>query len=131
MTTRSTDRRAFRRSGTEEHGIVSASVRPGHHAAVIDVSAGGALVDTGRRLLPGAVVDLLVEKAEHRATLRGRVVRCAVVQLRSASVCYRAAIAFDRHLPWFAEVGMPGYGVPDAQTRPARPARVDATPGTL
>lgn len=128
MTPPATDRRAFRRNGSEDHGIISASVRPGHVAAVIDVSGGGALIDTGRRLLPGSGVDLQVETAQRRATLHGRVIRCAVVQLRAASVCYRAAIAFDRHLPWFAEDGSRGYSVPDAETRSGRPVRVDPTP---
>jgi hypothetical protein len=87
----------------EEHGIVSTSVRPGHRARLIDVSAGGALIETSQRLLPGTSVELLVEKNTDRANVRGRVLRCAVVRLRPTWICYRGAIAFDRHLPWFVE----------------------------
>jgi hypothetical protein len=98
------DRRsARRREAFEEHRIVSACVRPGHRARLIDVSAGGALIETSHRLLPGAPVELQVETGTDRASLRGRVLRSAVVRLRPTWVCYRGAIAFDRHLPWFVD----------------------------
>jgi hypothetical protein len=98
------DRRsARRREAFEEHRIVSTCVRPGHQARLIDVSAGGALIETSHRLLPGAPVELQVETGTDRASVRGRVLRCAVVRVRPTWVCYRGAIAFDRHLPWFAD----------------------------
>lgn len=93
-----------------EHGIRSVRIRPGHAAAVIDVSATGALIETNHRLLPGTVVELTVETNQHRARIRGRVVRCAVVQVRAATVFYRGGIAFDSHLPWF--VREEGYPIP-------------------
>jgi hypothetical protein len=91
------ERRAFRRAGASEHGIVSARVRLGYRVAVVDASAGGALIEISKRLLPGSTVDLQVETARGRAMVPGRVVRCAIARLRSNSVSYRAAIAFDRH----------------------------------
>ena len=98
------DRRGTRRlEAFEEHRIVAASVRPGHRARVIDVSAGGALIETSQRLLPGTSVELQVETGTSRESIRGQVVRCAVVRLRPTWVCYRGAIAFDRHLPWFVD----------------------------
>jgi hypothetical protein len=104
MSVESPDRRGARRlDAFEEHRIVSACVRPGHRVRVIDVSAGGALIETSHRLLPGTVVELQVETGTDRASLRGQVLRCAVVRLRPTWVCYRGAIAFDRHLPWFVE----------------------------
>jgi hypothetical protein len=104
MKQRSEDRRGARRlDAFAEHRIVSALVRPGHRARLIDVSAGGALVETNHRLLPGAAVDLQVETGTGRASVRGRVLRCAVVRVRPTWVCYRGAIAFDHHLPWFVE----------------------------
>jgi hypothetical protein len=104
MSVESSDRRGARRlEAFEEHRIVSASVRPGHRARVIDVSAGGALIETSLRLLPGTSVELQVETGADRANVRGQVLRCAVVRLRPTWVCYRGAIAFDRHLPWFVE----------------------------
>ena len=98
------DRRDARRLETfEGHRIVSACVRPGHRARLIDVSAGGALIETTHRLLPGSSVELQVDTGTDRASVRGRVLRCAVVRVRPTWVCYRGAIAFDRHLPWFVD----------------------------
>ena len=98
------DRRGMRRlEAFDEHRIVSALVRPGHRARLIDVSAGGALIETSHRLLPGTSVELQVETGTERASVRGQVLRCAVVRLRPTWVCYRGAIAFDRHLPWFVD----------------------------
>jgi hypothetical protein len=100
----SPERRGMRRmEAVEEHRIVSACVRPGHRVRLIDVSAGGALVETSHRLLPGASVELQVETGTERASIRGQVLRCAVIRLRPTWVCYRGAIAFDRHLPWFVD----------------------------
>ena len=100
----SPDRRSVRRMDAfEEHRIGSACVRPGHRARLIDVSACGALIETNHRLLPGSDVELDVEKGPDRARIRGRVVRCDVVRVRPTWVCYRGAIAFDRHLPWFID----------------------------
>ena len=96
------DRRGARRlEAFEEHRITSAAVRPGHRARVIDVSAGGALIETSLRLLPGTTVEFQVETGTSHASVRGRVLRCAVVRLRPTWVCYRGAIVFDRPLPWF------------------------------
>jgi hypothetical protein len=122
-------RQAPRQRGVEEHGIVATKVRPGRDASLVDVSAGGALVETSHRLLPGTSVELQLETSSERATVRGRVVRCAVAGLRSASVCYRGAISFDRHLPWF--VPADGYGMPGHETRRAATRRADATPDVL
>jgi hypothetical protein len=98
------DRRGARRlDAFEEHRIVSACVRPGHRARLIDVSSRGALIETNHRLLPGTDVELEVENGTDSARIRGRVLRCAVVRLRPTWVCYRGAIAFDRHLPWFVD----------------------------
>jgi hypothetical protein len=88
MSVKSPDRRGTRRlEAFEEHRIVSACVRPGHRARVIDVSAGGALIETSHRLLPGSSVELQVETNAERASVRGQVLRCSVVRLRPTWVC--------------------------------------------
>jgi PilZ domain len=100
----SPDRRGARRlDAFDQHRIVSACVRPGHRVRLIDVSSGGALIETNHRLLPGTSVELQVETGTARASVRGQVLRCAVVRLRPTWVCYRGAIVFDRHLPWFVD----------------------------
>ncbi len=60
--------------------------------------------------------------------VRGRVVRCAVARLRPNAVCYRGAIAFDRHLPWFVDDASGGYVVPDSKHRPCVTTWAGVTP---
>ena len=104
------DRRRTRRRGANDHGVITAKIRPGHHVTLIDLSTGGALLEGERRLLPGTVVELQIHAKDRQATLRGSVVRCSVVRVRPASVSYRGAIAFDHDLPWFADAA--GYDFP-------------------
>jgi hypothetical protein len=118
MKNRLNDRRRDRRChAVEDHGILAARVRLGHRVAVIDVSAGGALVESNHRLLPGSVVELHVEAANRRATIRGRVLRCAVVRVHSSELCYRGAIMFDRHFGWLVDSGSDGHSVPLTEVR--------------
>ena len=119
-------RHTRRRDSIADHGIVSARVRAGRDASVVDVSAGGALVETCHRLLPGTEVDLHLETPSRRVTVRGRVLRCAVSRLRSSSVCYRGAIAFDRQLPWMHDAD--GYPVPSGDQRSGRVHGAASTP---
>lgn len=129
MTTPSDNRRLRKRlTNAEEHGIVSARVRPGYRAAVIDVSADGVLIETDYRLLPGSSVELHVARAREHTNIRGRVIRSAVAGLKPSSVCYRGAIGFDRPLSWFSEGDSDGYRVPSAEKRPGHGFRADATP---
>jgi len=121
-------RRARRRRTVHDHGIVSARVRPGREASLLDVSAGGALLETTYRLLPGSPIELHVATNERRASVRGGVLRCAVVGVRAAGMCYRSAIGFDRPLSWFVDGEIGGYRVPSVGSRSARPPRADATP---
>ena len=122
-------RRTRRLRQIAEHGIVSARVQPGHRARLIDVSAEGALIETSHRLLPGTCVELHVDADSRRTSIRGRVLRCAVVRVRPTFVCYEGAIAFDQQLPWFVDEA--GYEVPSANARPAHPYRADATPQVI
>jgi len=66
------ERRATLRLGAEDHGIDAAAIRPGHRARVLDVSRGGALVETHFRLLPGSSVELVVQVDNQRVSSRGR-----------------------------------------------------------
>jgi hypothetical protein len=128
MTTSLPERRqASRRRHVDDHNITSARIRPGHDATVIDVSAGGALVETAHRLLPGSAVDVQLETPDRRATVRGRVLRCAVASVGSTAVCYRGAIGFDRHLPWFADNDGGGYPVHSHELRRGGPERARTT----
>ncbi len=121
------DRRRTARHGAVEGGIARARVRPGHQVDVVDVSAGGILVESDRRLMPGASVDVQLEAGGGKVVARGRVVRCAVARLRGSSVCYRGAISFDHHLPWLAEGEQDGYGLPRAEVQSGALGGVAAT----
>ena len=120
-------RRAHRRRGLDEHGIVSVRVRPGRDVGLIDISAAGALVESTHQLSPGSPVELHVATQERRASVRGRVVRCSVAGLLATGVRYRGAIGFDQHLSWFVDVGEPGYSVPSTELRPLWPGRGDVS----
>ena len=121
-------RRARRLAQSDDHGIVSARVRPGHRAKLIDISAGGALIETSHRLLPGAAVELHVETRSHRTNVRGRVLRCAVVIVRPSWVCYRGAIGFDRQLPWLLD---DSERIGNVGVRSGVPLRAVATPEVI
>jgi PilZ domain len=120
-------RRMPRLHSVDRHRIVSTRVRPGHAARIVDVSAGGALIDTTYRVLPGTSVELHVETRTRQTRIRGQVLRCSVVGLRSSQVSYRAAIRFDRHLPWIADDG----SVTCSGVRPAFSSRAAATPEAI
>jgi PilZ domain-containing protein len=118
-----------RRAGARRYcggrrGRPQVRIRPGHEVTLIDVSAGGALVETSRRLLPNAFAEVYVEHASHRASVRGRVLRCTIVGITPAAVRYRAAIQFDAYLPWFVEDDQP-FGMTDIA---AHTKRAQATP---
>jgi hypothetical protein len=112
MTAALPERRNGRRRGrSEEYGLVSARVRPGHDIEVLDVSSGGVLVESSQRLLPGATVELhLQPDAGPPHLVRGRVLRCYVARLHANLLSYRGAIAFE---PTDGVLASPGsYGVP-------------------
>ena len=99
MTAAAFDRRRGRRAGPEEHGLVSARVRPGYDVQVVDISGGGVLVEGNRRLMPGATVELQLQpEGGPVEVVRGHVLRCCVSSLRESAVSYRGAIAFERYL---------------------------------
>jgi hypothetical protein len=132
MTTRPVverERRAAPRTHTlEEHGIRAARVRAGRDAAVLNVSAGGILIDTLHRLLPGTTIELQLLVGEQRADVRGRVLRSAVSCLGHGLVLYRGAIAFERALP---SITVDGYAVPTRHAADRRHGREDATHFTI
>jgi len=93
-------RQTPRRRTIREHGIESAHVRRGVHATIVDASAGGVLIETSHRLLPGMPLDIHFQHANSTSTVRGRVLRCGVVHLTASFVRYRGAIVFERRQAW-------------------------------
>ena len=91
-----------------------ARVRPGDRVSIVDVSAGGALLEAARPLRPGADVELQFERADGRVRMSARVLRCGVSALHpERGPTYRAAVSFSESFDWAREVTTPyGQGVP-------------------
>jgi hypothetical protein len=98
---------------------VRARVRPGHTLAVVDVSAGGALVEASCQLRPGARIDVHLENDDRRETVGARVTRCAVATIDATTgITYRAALCFVERCEWVREgATLDGYGLPPGPTR--------------
>ncbi len=95
------DRRHWpRRAPVPLDGIVSARVRAGSAAEVINVCPRGALVETTHRLLPGTVLDLRIDGPHRGAAVRAQVIHCEVFAIVNGSLRYRGGVLFDRPLSW-------------------------------
>ena len=90
-------RRDVRRPAAELVRLRAARLRPGLDAVVIDLSSGGALVETAARLHPRmkTVLQLTAGACEVRAA--GEVVRAWVSAVPpGGGILYRGALRFDR-----------------------------------
>jgi hypothetical protein len=76
-------------------------LRPGRDVVVVNLSRGGALVESPTRLAPGTRTELQLF-GELKCTVRGRVERCRVSRLEPLR--YEGAIVFDDSLE------LPGRG---------------------
>jgi hypothetical protein len=73
-------------------------LRPGRIAHIVDMSAGGALVETECRLLPGMRVELQVGEPIALYNVKARILRCHVALLDRERIRYRGALIFDERL---------------------------------
>ncbi len=89
-----------------------ARLRPGRTAHIIDLSAGGALIETDWRLLPGMRVEMQVGEPVPLFRVAGRILRCHVALLDRERIRYRGALMFDEQLP-FGEVATHGAEAAD------------------
>ena len=114
-------RRTARRVPECHEGLSHLRLRTGRELAVLDVSNGGALVESSGRLLPGTHVDVHVVTRDGRVLVRTRVVRAYVSHVRSDAVRYRGALAFERLVDTLASVASTtiGYGFPSSTSAPA------------
>lgn len=93
------ERRATPRVSTIGYGgIERARLRPGRTAHVVDLSAGGALIETDWRLLPGMRVELQLGDPKTLLTVAGRILRCHVSLLGRERIRYRGAMAFEERV---------------------------------
>ena len=103
---------------------VRARVRPGHHLVVLDVSAGGALVEAACQLRPGSRIEVHLETEDRRDLIAARVTRCAVAAIDpQTGITYRAALCFAESCEWVRERTTPeGYAVHEASRKRPPPA---------
>ncbi len=101
MDSKMSDRRVDARFDPPAVADLQATVRPGCAVILVDVSAGGALVQAPRPLRPGSKVHLQVNAGSQRLAIPGQVVRCAVWSLHPLDgVFYRGALRFDERVEW-------------------------------
>ena len=81
-------------------GMERARLRPGRTAYIVDLSAGGALIETDWRLLPGMRVEMQLGEPVTLFRVAGRILRCHVTLLDRERIRYRGALMFDELLPF-------------------------------
>jgi hypothetical protein len=101
-------RKATRRIPPREEPLSRVRLRTGRDMSVVNVSNTGVLVEGHVRLLPGTHIDVHVVTRDGRVLIRSRVVRCWVAVLHPDAVCYRGALAFERHV----DTAPVGYAFP-------------------
>ena len=74
-----------------------ALLRPGQEVILVNVSPGGALVESPTRLAPGARTELQLF-GRSKCSVRGRLERCRVARLEPLR--YEGAIVFEASLDW-------------------------------
>ena len=100
------DRRSDARFEWASEEITRATLRPGCAVHIIDVSAGGALLQTERPLRPGARVHFQIVTKLRVFSLVANVLRCEVWMLDSLQgIVYRGALQFEQRCDflWVAE----------------------------
>ncbi len=98
------DRRAHKRHRDEElRWIRQARLSAGPAVSIVDLSSGGALVDSPVALRPDSVLTLEIEGRGFDKTLQFRVIRCEVGTLRPGQTIYRGACEFTTSIDLPAE----------------------------
>lgn len=93
-------------------------LRHGPAVSLIDLSVGGALVETDVQMRPGTSLTLEIASENDAPLLVPmRVLRCEVASVRSEATIYRGACEFSRPLPWPALVTTPRAAAPAAAVR--------------
>ena len=124
------DRRLDERFGQPAIAGTQAILRPGYVVALIDLSAGGAMIEGQRPLRPGTRVHVQLVNGAKRFALTAHVLRCSVATLDvEAGVRYRGALRFDERCEGIWEANtLDGYLFPDG-ARTIRNAAGQGIPG--
>jgi hypothetical protein len=90
------DRRIDARVEVSDALVTRATLRPGCTVRIVDLSAGGALVQAEQPLRPGARVHFQLVTTANTFALVARVLRCAVWRLDAdQGATYRGALQFE------------------------------------
>jgi hypothetical protein len=101
-----TERRVDARFPPPSVASTRATLRPGCIVFVVDLSAGGALVQAFRPLRPGARVHLQLVADARTVAMTAQVLRCAVWSLDPIDgVIYRGALQFEDRCEWPWDAG--------------------------
>jgi PilZ domain-containing protein len=108
------DRRGDPRYGSSPEDVSQATLRPGCVVHVVDLSAGGALVQATRPLRPGARLHFQLVLRDRSFALVAHVLRCAVWALdQRDGITYRGALQFETRCELFRETETQiGSGIP-------------------
>ena len=91
-----TDRRHDARRPAPDWHVSHATLRPGCHVQVIDLSPAGAQIETDRQLRPGARVHMRIVTDRCTVSIAAHVLRCTVSAIHpDHGVTYRGALRFD------------------------------------
>jgi hypothetical protein len=95
------ERRAWTRVDADASSAVACGkVKPGRIARILEMSAGGALIETEWRLLPGTRVDFQVGEPVALYSVKARILRSHIARLNRDHVHYRGALMFEEILPF-------------------------------
>ena len=92
-------RRAPRLAPSAFPELKSARLLAGPEVQLINLSRGGALLESDTRIIPGANICIRLVAADAVFLLRGRVLRSRASHLRGSALIYECAVAFDEEFP--------------------------------
>lgn len=89
------DRRKAARFEADLLDHLKATVRPGNVVGLVNLAAGGALVQSRRPLRPGIRIHVQITGGTHIVRVGGHVLRCMVASVSADAVIYLGAVEFD------------------------------------
>jgi hypothetical protein len=99
------ERRAHERADGPWAQHARVTLRPGHLAFIVNISRGGALVDSTRQMRPGTRVFVQIATRRGELGLSALVLRCNVRSVSADDgVLYRGALRFDERRDWTREL---------------------------
>ena len=127
-----TDRRHDTRFLPPLLGETRATVRPGCQVTLVDLSAGGALIQGLRPLRPGSRVHLQIVTPSRSFGVGGHVLRCMVSAVDpNQGVTYQGAIKFEHRCELFWETTTLGGSAVPAHHKPHTTDSGKSIPGAL